>query len=127
MKKAFLDVLILHSTNELNFTTYRKPTQNDRYLHFKSNHHPPPEVKRAVLICPVDRALNNCSDFYITAELNFIREILFGNGYPLLFINITINRTLKRQSLKINNNLLCENPDKPQNIIYLARLFLKSL
>ena len=107
--------------------TENRHKTRDIYILNQTTTTPPPEVKRAVLICPVDRALNNCSDFYITAELNFIRDILFGNGHPLLFINITINRTLKRQSLKINNNLLSENPDKPQNIIYLVRLLLKSL
>ena len=47
---------------------------------------------------------------------------LFGNGYPLLFINNTINRRVKRHSQKIDDNLPCENPDKPQNIIYLPNI-----
>ena len=57
---SFLDVLIILSLDELNFTIYRKPTQNNRYSHFGSNH--PQQVKRGVIIPLVDRALNICSD-----------------------------------------------------------------
>ena len=116
-KIPFLDVLVIRSFDKLNFTIYRKPTQNNRYLHFKSNH--PPQVKRAVVISLVDRALNICSDSNITAELNFIKDILFGNGYPILFINSVINCRLKRHSRKINDSLPSEMSDKPLNIIYL--------
>ena len=77
-KLPFLDVLIIRNADELDFTIYRKPTQNNRYLHFNSNH--PPQVKRAVVTSLIDRALNICSHSYINAEINFIRDILFGNG-----------------------------------------------
>ena len=39
-KISFLDVLIIRNLDEHNFTIYRKPTQNNRYLHFESNHSP---------------------------------------------------------------------------------------
>ena len=110
-------ILFIRSLDKLNFTIYRKPTQNNRYLHFGSNHLP--KVKRAVVISLVDRALNIGSDSCITAELNFITGILFGNGYPTLSNNNTINRRLKRNSRKTNGSLLCENPNKPSNIICL--------
>ena len=35
-KISFLDLLVIVSLDELNFTIYRKPTQNKRYLNFKS-------------------------------------------------------------------------------------------
>ena len=95
-KISFLDVLIIRSLDELNFIIYRTPTHNNRYLYFESNHSL--QVKRAVVIPLVGRALNICSDSYITAEIDFIRDVLFGKGYPLLFINNTINRRLKRHS-----------------------------
>ena len=116
-KLPFLDVLIIRNANNFDFTIYRKPTQNNRYLHFNSNH--PPQVKRAVVTSLIDRALNICSDSYIKAEINFIRDILFGNGYPIPFVNNTINHRLKRHFRKINDISQCEAPEKPSNIIYL--------
>ena len=88
-KISFLDVLIIRNLDELNFNIYRKPTQNNRYLHFESNH--PPQVKRGVVISLVDRALNICSDSYIRAELDFIRDILLVMGilFCLLIIQLT--------------------------------------
>ena len=74
-KISFLDVLIIRNLDELKFTIYRKSTQNNRYLHFESNH--PPQVKRSVVISLVDLPLSICSYSYITAELDFIRDILF--------------------------------------------------
>ena len=53
-KISFLDVLIIRNLDGLNFTIYRKPTQNNRYLHFESNH--PPQFERGVVISLVDRA-----------------------------------------------------------------------
>ena len=87
-KMPFLDVLIIRSVNKLDFTVYRKPTHNNRYIHFKSNH--PPQIKRGVVISLVDRVLNICSETYIKKELNFITDILFGNGYPISLINTVI-------------------------------------
>ena len=37
-KLPFLDVLIICNADKLDFTIYRKPNQNNRYLHFNSNH-----------------------------------------------------------------------------------------
>ena len=37
-KLPFLDVLIISNTDKRDFTIYRKPTQNNRYLHFNPNH-----------------------------------------------------------------------------------------
>jgi len=88
-------------------------TQNNRYLHFKSNYHP--KDKTAVIIYLVNRTLNICLDSYIIAELDFIRDILFGNGFSVLFINNTVKRIVKRNSRKIDDNL----PFEPQNIICL--------
>ena len=59
-KIPVLDVLIIRSVNKHDFTVYRKPTHNNRYLHFKSNH--PPQVEKGVVISLVNRVLNICSE-----------------------------------------------------------------
>ena len=111
-------MLVIRNADKLDFTIYRKPTQNNRYLHFNSNQ--PPQVKRAVVTSLIDRALNICSDSYINAEINFIRYILFGNGYPIPFVNKIINRRIKRHSCKIEEDISQrEATDKPSNIVYL--------
>ena len=102
-KLPFLNELIIRNADRVDFTIYRKPTQNNRYLHFNSNH--PLQVKRAVVTSLIDRALNTCSDSYINAEINFIRDILFGNGCPIPFVNKIINRRLKRHSCKIEEDI----------------------
>ena len=110
-------MLTIRNADKLGFTIYRKPTQNNRYFHFNSNH--PPQVKRAVVTSLIDGALNICSDSYINAEINFIRDILFGNECPIPFVNNIINRRLKRHSHKIEDISQYEVPDKPSNIINL--------
>jgi hypothetical protein len=74
-KIPFLDVLIICSFDKLDFTIYKKPTQNNKYGHFKSNH--PPHVKRSVVTSLVDRTLNICSDSHISAELKFYQGHAF--------------------------------------------------
>ena len=113
-KIPLLDVLTIRSIEKINLTIYRIPAQNSRYLNFKSNQQP--RVKRVVIMSLVDCALIVCSGSHTTAELNFIRDILCRNGYPILFNNNTVSHKLKRHSRKING---CLNPDKSSRIIYL--------
>ena len=48
-----------------------------------------------------------------------MRDILFGNGYHIPFVDNIINRRLKRHSCKIEDMSQCGAPDKPSNIIHL--------
>ena len=93
-KLPFLDVLIIKTNPSLEFSIYRKPTHNDRYLHFSSHH--PPSVKRGVIISLVDRVLKICSRNHINSELNYVKDILFCNGYPIKLIENIIDRRLKK-------------------------------
>ena len=101
----------------MNCTVYRKPTHNNRYLHFKSNH--PPKVKRGVVISLLDRVLNICSEPYVKKELNFIRDILFGNGHPISLINTVIAQRLKMYSSEALNPTPVNDSNKPTSTIYL--------
>ena len=93
-KLPFLDVLIIKNIPSLDFSIYRKPTHYDRYLHFSSNH--PPCVKRGVVISLVDRVLKICSRNHIKSELDYVKDILFCNGYPINLIENIIDRRLKK-------------------------------
>ena len=101
-KLPFLDVLIIKNNPSLEFSIYRKPTHNDRYLYFPSHH--PPSVKRGVIISLVDRVLKICSRNHINSELNYVKDILFCNGYPIKLIENIIDRrlkTIKQQNRKL--------------------------
>ena len=52
----------------------------------------PPQVKRAVVTSLIDLALNICSDSYINAEINFIRDIVYDNGYPIPFVKLNLKK-----------------------------------
>ena len=93
-KLPFLDILIHRNNNELAFSIYRKPTSNNRYLSFTSNH--PIQVKRGVVISLVDRVLKLASPEYISNELIFIKDILVGNGYPENMISQIIEKRKKK-------------------------------
>ena len=56
----------------------------------------------------------------MNAEINFIRDILFGDGYPISFVNKIINHRIKRHSCKIEEDISQRKAtDKPSNIVYL--------
>ena len=93
-KLPFLDIWIHRRNNKLVFLIYRKPTNNNRYLSFTSNH--PIQVKRGVVISLVDRVLNLASPEYISSELIFIKDILVGNGYPENMISQIIEKRKKK-------------------------------
>ena len=51
-KLPFLDVIIFNKSPILEFSIVRKPTHNDKYLHFSSS--PSPFIKRGVIISLID-------------------------------------------------------------------------
>ena len=56
----FLDVLVKRNGKQVNTTVYRKPTYTDRYLNFRSNHHP--RILTGVLKCLKNRADKVCDE-----------------------------------------------------------------
>jgi len=123
-KLPFLDIWIHRKNNKLVFSIYRKPTNNNRYLSFTSNH--PIQVKRGVVISLVDRVLNLASPEYISSELIFIKDILVGNGYPENMISQIIEKRKKKllEPVKLEEN---ESNQKPNYITlpYIPRLSQK--
>nr|XP_054760973.1 uncharacterized protein LOC129267272 [Lytechinus pictus] len=78
----FLDVLVTREpNNHLSHQVYRKPTHTDRYLHFKSFHHP--SILQSVPRTLVKRAHSISDDNHLQRELDHIKSTLVTiNDYP---------------------------------------------
>ena len=97
-KLPFLDISIFNKSLRLEFSIYRKTTNNDRYLHFSSNRSPC--VKRGVIISLVDRVIRIGSEAHILPELNYLMDTLFCNGYTVrLLESITEKKRHKKAKL----------------------------
>ncbi|XP_065568918.1 uncharacterized protein LOC136032575 [Artemia franciscana] len=109
-KLPFLDVLITKRETRLDLSGYRKPTHSDRYLRYDSHNHP--IAKNSAVYSLVDRAFLVCSsDFELKAELDYIKDVLIGNGYPQKVIDKVISR---RKMSGIPNNCAPKiEDDKP--------------
>ena len=59
-RRAFLDVLVTRSGDQLSTAVYRKPTHTDRYIPYHSHHHP--RMLTGVMRGMRDRALRICDN-----------------------------------------------------------------
>ncbi|XP_046549233.1 uncharacterized protein LOC124259180 [Haliotis rubra] len=89
----FLDVLVSHTTsNHLQTTVYRKPTNTDQYIHYNSNH--PPNVKTGI-ISTLTRRAKNIYSTNLNDEIQHLKRAFVGlNNYPAQIVHRTIAATL---------------------------------
>ena len=78
----FLDVRVTKSLNgHLSHQVYRKPTHTDRYLNYRSFHHP--SVLQSVSSTLIKRAHDLSDPSHLQEELKHIKSTLSSiNGYP---------------------------------------------
>ena len=77
----FLDVAVSRNSNgTLGHKVYRKPTHTDRYLNYRSFHHP--SVKQSVSKSLVRRAHQICDETSLPQELQHVKNALINNGFP---------------------------------------------
>ena len=77
----FLDTLITRTAQGfLSHQVYRKPTHTDRYLNYRSFHHP--SVLRSINSTLVRRAHMVSDQTHLPGELQHLRHVLECNGYP---------------------------------------------
>ena len=120
-KLPFLDIWIHRKYIKLVFSIYRKPTNNDRYLSFASNH--PIQVKKGVVISLVDRVLKLASPEYMSSELIFIKDILVGNGYP----KSRISQIIEKRKKKLLEPIILEENGSNQNTNYITLPYIPRL
>ena len=93
----FLDVLVTKTpSGRLQHQVYRKPTHTDRYLNYRSFHHP--SVTQSVSNSLVRRAYAICDETHLHQELKHVRRTLQRIGYP----NHKINTA--RPTTTVNNS-----------------------
>ena len=116
----FLDVFITKREIRLDLSVYRKPTHSDRYLRYDSYNHP--IVKIFVVYSLVDRAFLVCSsDFELKAELDYIRDVLIGNGYHQKVIDKVIS------SRKMSGITKISAPKKEDDKPFLSVSYIKGI
>ena len=85
-KITFLDIMLIKEGNKLITDIYRKPTDTQQYLHFKS-HHP----KSCINSIPYTLARRICTIIVPSTlrktRLDELRHALKDRGYPLTLIN----------------------------------------
>ena len=74
----------------LKFSIYKKSTNTDKYLDFRSNH--PTCHKLSVVDTLVNRAIKICDDKTLDNELTHIKKVLMINNYPKTLIQKRIYR-----------------------------------
>ena len=87
---SFLDVFVQRSLEEGKFLTriYRKPTFTGLYINWDS--FAPRSRKINLIKTLTHRALKICSAPFLTAELEYITDVLIKNGYPKYIVTDTI-------------------------------------
>ena len=118
----FLDIQI--QTKDDHFTTsiYRKPTFTG--LMSKFYDFSPTEYKGNLISTLVCRAFRISSDYFaFNSEVQFLKDLLLGNGYPLGFIEKQIGQMLGKLYKPIGHEPPL-NYDVPKPIVYFTTYFL---
>ena len=80
----FLDTLTKPTSNSIESTVYRKPTNTDSYLDYNFNH--PISVKLSVIHTVIHRAEQECSTpEFLAKEMNHLHKVLQDNHCPIQF------------------------------------------
>lgn len=117
-KLAFLDVLVIHDSAKDKYSTtlYRKPTNTNLYLLYKSNRCR--RCKLGLIRTLTIRILLICSDDdYKRDEMSLMRSTLINNGYPLHLIH----RGIKESRCVVNRLSNLDDNKKEDKTIQLSK------
>ena len=135
-KISFLDVLLIRSNSLISTKVYRKNTNTDIYINWKS--FAPNNWKWGTLKTLVTRAFDICStDEYLKEELENIRKVFHDrNNYLLWVINKVIDDAEKITSAsenvsnsndKIHRLMLVDKGDKGSNLLRSMKRYISKL
>ena len=121
----FLDIKIKRDNDRFRTSIYRKPTFTgllSKYYSFT-----PLQYKENLISTLICRAFRISSDYFsFDSEVQFLKNILQKNGYPLRFIETHIFRMLKKL-YKPYDHVPVDNYDVPKPIIYFTTYFLGNI
>ena len=95
----FLDVGLMKADGKLVTRIYTKPTHTQQYINWNSNH--PKNMLLGVLKGLIHRAHVICDlTEDLLEELDLLKDIFIGNGYPEHLVTKTLNESWPRETLK---------------------------
>ena len=86
----FLDTVVIRAANDVKFKVYRKPTNKDDFIHYRSAHDE--RTKSGVVIGFYLRALRICSPEYVDEEISYIDESFGKLGYPKGMLALSLKK-----------------------------------
>ena len=122
----FLDVLIHRENNQLQYSVYRKPTNNLSYVHSYSYHDI--SVKKSIFVSMFIRAFRICSPPYFDSEIEIIYNIGKKLCYSVSFIDECFGKAKK--SVYLPSNIAPINMERNilvlpyfNNFIHIKKIF----
>ena len=118
---AFLDVKVNRVGNKFETDVYRKPTFTGLCTKFSS--FIPINYKRNLVKTLTYRAFHICSSYLnLHKEIEFLRNLLFNNGFPVNFVDTYVGKTLNKLLSKPSQ--LAESV--PKAVVYFPLVFTGS-
>jgi len=115
----YLDLELKRNNNNLEISIYRKATNTDKTIHYRSNH--PYEHKIAAFRYHINRMLNlPITERSKQEELNTIISIATNNGYPEHIIKNLRRKLTKKNKNKEKGKNLLQNTKSGQHLHTLA-------
>ena len=125
-KISFFDVLLMRSNGNLETTVFRKETNNDIYLHWRS--FAPTTWKKGTLRTLIRRAYTVClNDNLLQEELHHIKKCFTEiNGYPKWLLKKKTIDSFKTSNKNYNNKINNKN-NNDKNINNLSDKIVHTL
>lgn len=109
-KIPFLDVLLIRNENgTIDTDWYHKPTFSERFLNYSSQH--PLNQKINIIQNLKTRAISLSSEKFHTKNLDYIKDILTKNNYPISLIKQILNKNNTKQKInRQDKEIYCKIP-----------------
>lgn len=105
---SFLDVLVIRRGNNIITDWYHKPTFSERFLNYTSKH--PLKQKINIINNLKNRAFSLSSPEFHIKNLQYIKEMLLRNNYPISLLKKILNNNTSKSEKLISPIAYCKLP-----------------